>query len=183
MSDILFTDKQQIGFTELKCDIEYRYVPKEDYQMLIDLAWRKGEHTAKKYRNMYPCIRSPYQLAQKLGGKVVQKENGPERIFSEYYSKRRAIRIFLNSINRKFVPANKNKLTSTELSHVQEIFIAHELFHHLECNEPEVGLTYKEYYVTVLKFGPLKRKVGLRSLSEIGAHSFTRTYLGIEDRF
>lgn len=50
MSDILFTDKQQIGFTELKCDIEYRYVPKEDYQMLIDLAWRKGEHTAKKYR-------------------------------------------------------------------------------------------------------------------------------------
>ena len=70
MSDILFTDKQQIGFTELKCDIEYRYVPKEDYQMLIDLAWRKGEHTAKKYRNMYPCIRSPYQLAQKLGVKV-----------------------------------------------------------------------------------------------------------------
>ena len=50
MSDILFTDKQQIGFTELKCDIEYRYVPKEDYQMLIDLAWRKGEHTAKNSR-------------------------------------------------------------------------------------------------------------------------------------
>ena len=52
MSDILFTDKQQIGFTELKCDIEYRYVPKEDYQMLIDLALARLD---ARYCSSSPC--------------------------------------------------------------------------------------------------------------------------------
>ena len=183
MPDILFSDKQRIGMEELQHDVEYRYVPENLKQKLIDYAWQKGESVANRYKRLYPEIDSPEALAERLGVKISVVDSGPDRIFSEYYSNRREIRILKHSICRLFLPDNEDVLTSTDFSHVQKLFVAHEMYHHLECHDPEVGMTYKEFKITVLSIGPFKRNCGLRCLSEIGAHSFTKAYLGIENKF
>ena len=181
--DILFTDKHEIGYTEMKYDVEYRYIPEEDKERLIESAWQKGINTAQRCRDRYADAISPEELAQELGVSVVTRTSGPDRIFSEYYSKKREIRLLRKSIEELFIPQNVEALTTTEFDHVKHIFIAHELFHHLECHDPEVGLTYREYLVTVLSLGPFQRRVGLKCLSEIAAHSFTQAYLGIGHRY
>lgn len=181
--DILFTDKREIGTTEMKYDVEYRYIPEEDKGRLIEFAWQKGILTAQRCRAQYADAISPEELAQKLGVRVVTKTTGPDRIFSEYYSNTREIRLLRKSIEERFIPQNLEALTVADFDHVKHIFIAHELFHHLECHDPEVGLTYREYRVTVLSVGPFQRKAGLKCLSEIAAHSFTKAYLGIGHRY
>lgn len=182
MKDILFTGKENIGISELKYDIEYRYIPDDEKDELIDFAWEKGEKIAISYKKKFPDV-SAEALAEKLDIKIVIKENGPELIFSEYYSNRKVIILYKNSIIKNFISQNKESLSSLEFFHVKNIFIMHEIFHHLECHEPEIGLTYLQRKVMIFSLGPFKRKVGLKSLSEIAAHSFTRRFLDIKERY
>lgn len=176
-----FLDKNELGMWELRNDAIFDRIPKDRYMELIDFAWNTGSEAAKECLKKYHT-NIPDELVKKLGLTFLELDNegaSPAyRVFSEYYSNLKRIVIFKKTIMEAY-----NKLVAdgfTEINdyaEMRELFIAHEIFHHLECHM--IGLTSKKKKITTFKIGPFQITSGVRAMCEIGAHSFTKTLLGI----
>lgn len=183
MAEILFSSKQEIGRLEILHDNVSRRIPKDSWDDLTEFAWSKGERTAVYIKQKNPDLKTAEEYAIAAGASVTVSETGPQLIYSEYYSRRREIRLIKEAIENTFIPQNKANLSTVDFDHVKNIFIAHELFHHLECTDESVGLTFKEREVTIIDFKVFQWKSGLRCLSEIAAHSFVKELLGFDNRY
>lgn len=174
-------DKYTLGLRELKNDLIYSKIPSDLYKELIDFAWETGCKKAKD------CIIEsnttvPTDIVKKLNITVIDMDNSfaavEYRILSEYYSNSRKIVLYKNAIMNEILKwEDKVFFECKDYSIIREIFIAHEIFHHLECYE--IGLTSKKKKIRTLKIGPLEITSGIRALSEIGAHGFTKTLLNL----
>lgn len=171
MSGFPFPDR--IGSREeLKRDILYSRVDKLREDEIADAAWVRGVEAMKMLIERYPGM-DIRQMADALGLTITHesKDNVAAniRFFSEYYSGKKKIILYDKSI---LLWANKNQMPVNE---AEDLILSHELYHHLECTE--LGLTSKIATVPWIRIGSLTfGKCGLRSLSEIGAHGFSRTY-------
>lgn len=157
---------------ELTRDLLYKKIPKEDLDKIANRAWEIGEAAAQELIREYGGSRSIEEIARMNGLIVerIEKDNvvGNVRYFSEYYSKHNKITLYMGSIKKW---ANMNNLLMDE---AEELILSHEYFHFLECRK--IGLTSKQYTVPTIKIGPIMfGRSGIRSLSEIGAHGFSRT--------
>lgn len=174
-------DKNGLGMWELKNDILFNKVPQDKYDEFIDFAWNTGCEAAKDCRNKYGSI-SPDELAVELGLSVVEIDRGlatPDyRVFSEYYSNLKRIVIFGDTIKDEFAKLVETGITDIkDYLKMRELFVAHEIFHHLECHV--IGLTSKKKKIVTLEIGPFQITSGVKALCEIGAHGFTKTLLGV----
>ena len=175
-----FKDTYELGMWELRSDTLFDKIPKEQYKELIDFAWQIGIETAKSYTEVLKTS-IPSEMVKKLGLKVVEvdKKFGiPEyRIYSEYYSNLKKIVLYSTVIDEAFQKIDeKYKESILDYSMMKELFLAHEIYHHLECHN--IGLTSKKKKITTFQLGPIKITSGIRALCEIGAHSFTKTLIG-----
>ena len=157
---------------ELIRDIHYHKIPQEDISHIADRAWDTGAAAASDILDKYPG-KSIWEVIKQEGLKVIKvdKDNviGGMRCFSEYYSGRKTITLYLKSVK---MWAAENRVS---LKYGEELILAHEFFHHLECSV--LGLTSSQYKVPRLTIGRWKiGKSGIRALSEIGAHGFSRTF-------
>jgi hypothetical protein len=158
---------------ELTRDIQYRKIPKQDINAISDLAWNTGVQAAEAMFQQHGLPNNIFQIAKKEGLIVERcaKDHvvGKVRFFSEYYSRENKIILYTTSIQKW---ARYNGISYPE---AEELIMAHEYFHYLEMNK--IGLTSKQYQVPTVKIGNwVIFKSGLLSLSEIGAHGFSRTY-------
>lgn len=163
---------QNESFEELKRDILYDKIPASDKQAICKKAWDTGttaaEDILKKYNKK--SIRDIITLS-KLGLEWNPRDNvaGNVRYFSEYYSGQNKIIIYEKSVK---LWAKENKFTEKD---AVDLILSHEYYHFLECTE--LGLTSKQYIVPTLKLGNLVIfKSGIKALSEIGAHGFSRRF-------
>lgn len=155
---------------ELSRDLLFKKIPEPDLDRISDKAWETGEAAAsiliEKYANM-----GIEEIAQEegLSIRIEAKDNvaGNLRYFSEYYSGKKLIVLYEDSIKKW---ASSNRCTKKEAI---SLILSHEFYHHLECTT--LGLTSEQYKVPTLKIGKhtLVRS-GIRALSEIGAHGFAR---------
>ena len=151
---------------ELKKDVLYNKIPEEDRVHICEMAWIRGVSTAQKILNKFP----KQNIHQILTGErvkitTVSKDEvcGNIRIFGEFYSTKKEIVIYTESI-AKWASANQLENRTAE-----ELVLAHEFFHYLECTE--IGDTSKEYQVPAFRIGKITiGKSGVRTLSEIAAH-------------
>jgi hypothetical protein len=166
-----FPDKTS-SRAELSRDILYHKIPPGDLETISDRAWETGASAARSILETHPG-KSMAEIAgaEELTVEYVARDNiaGKVRYFSEYYSGRKTIYMYNESIE-KWARANKLKPEDA-----RELILSHEFFHHLECTS--LGLSSKQYTVPRFKIGSLKiGKAGIRSLSEIGAHGFSYTF-------
>ncbi|CUX26744.1 hypothetical protein [Clostridium sp. C105KSO13] len=157
---------------ELVRDIHYHKIPQEDISRIADRAWNTGVTAAEGILDKYPG-RSIWEVIKQEGLHVIKVDEdnviGGMRCFSEYYSGRKTITLYLKSVK---MWAAENKLS---LKYGEELILAHEFYHHLECSS--MGLTSDQYMVPRLTVGRRRMgKSGIRALSEIGAHGFARTF-------
>ena len=176
-----FYDKYRLGLWELQHDVIFGKIPAERYSELIDLAWDAGRTTADEYREKYQTS-VPEKLAEKMGVAIVDLADGatlPDyQVFSEYFSNLKKIVLYKNTIFAATVRlAAEGIIPCADYLAVRKLFIAHEIFHHIECHYH--GLTSQRCKVTTFRLGPLKITSGVRALCEIGAHSFTKTLLNM----
>ena len=165
-----FPDKES-SREELKRDLLYEKIPKEDLNPISDKAWETGAAAALAILEVHPD-KSIVDIAQAEGLKIKYESKdfiaGKIRYFSEYYSARKEIILYTEAIEKW---AKFNKVKKEE---AYELILAHEFFHHLECTK--LGLTSKQYLVPRIRIGKLNiGKAGIRALSEIGAHGFAYT--------
>ena len=177
--EMLYNSPRDISMMELKRDSVFRKISPDRYDELIAFAWERGETTAIKYMNKL-LTSMPSEMIGKLHIHVLIKqwEKGGSniRFYSEYADKSATITLYENSIAEavnRAISHGKNQIIS--LTAAKEIFLAHELYHHIECRD--IGLASKEHQVYMIKWGPFKLTSGIRSLCEIGAHAFSKFLL------
>jgi hypothetical protein len=176
-----FQGKYELGMWELQNDVLFNRIAVEQYHELIDFAWNTGYKTAKEYITKYETS-SPTEMLNKLGLTLLELNDGyisPEyRILSEYFSNMKRIVLYKSTIIEE-VKKLKNLGISgfDEYTHIRELFIAHEIFHHIECHDQ--GLTSKQKKIVTFRWGPFTLTSGVRALCEIGAHSFAKTLLNL----
>lgn len=158
---------------EMERDLLYKKIPKSDLERISDKAWDTGVEAARSLLKEYGCNKRMEEIA-KISGLTVERINkdnivGNVRYFSEYYSGRNKIVLYLDSIV-KWAKANNREMHDAE-----ELILSHEYFHFLECKK--LGLTSKQYKIPTISIGSIAiGKSGIRALSEIGAHGFSRTF-------
>lgn len=167
-----FPDKN-MSREELPRDLLYEKIPKCDLVRISDNAWETGVAAAEAVVKEYGRYKKISEIA-KLSGLTIEwkhKDNivGNVRYFSEFYSGRNKIILYEESVSKWA------KINNLPLHEAEELILSHEYFHFLECTK--LGLTSKQYMVPNIKIGSIIiGKSGIRALSEIGAHGFSRTF-------
>lgn len=120
-------------------------------------AWEKGRTAALECQAAHPGL-SPTALAERLGVPVARRP-GRSAAYSQYEEKQRQIVLF-GAMVAAYAEENKRELGDLP---AEELFVAHELFHFLECTDPAVGPTWRQREVTVFRSGasaPAVRSAG-----------------------
>lgn len=156
---------------ELQRDFYYKKIPSYDRSKIIDAAWERGKDAAYKY--FYHTEQTIYDALKSAGITILRKEEdrviGTTRYFAEFFEKTKKIILYTKSID---LWCEYNELSRQD---GEEMILTHEFFHYLECKE--LSPVNEIYKVPALKIGRhIIRTSSLRSVSEIGAHSFTHTY-------
>ena len=125
--------------------------------------------------------RGPGTIARGLGAQVVLSQEphvfGKVVRTSTYAHRSRTITIFTGAVDEM------NRMLSEELGgvlglrDVAPVYLAHELFHHLE--EDRLGRAANCLQITTLKLGPLVLRSGIGQMSEIAADAFSQALLGL----
>lgn len=181
----LFKSKWELGMSELKRDVVFNKIPPERYDELISLAWQIGEGAAREYtRKTGTSI--PSEMTKRLKIKT-RSENwvqgrGNVRVYSEYEDKFSLITLHPNVISAGIKKAKTHGFNQIQsYAAARELFLAHEIFHYLECRE--LGLTSQKAEISTFQLGPVKMKSGIRALCEIAAHAFTRTLYDVNSGY
>ena len=156
---------------ELIQDFHFKNIPKEQIYAIVDDAWEAGVQAAKVILKRWPVENAETILwEQKVHVIEVDEDRliGNMRYFSDYYSGKKEIYLYIKSIQQW---ADHHALSLTE---AKEIIMFHELFHHLECHEPELVQIHATIpWIKVGKWSIGQQK--LHAQSEIGAYGFSRT--------
>lgn len=158
-------------FSELKRDRYFDRISACDYKKIVRAAWLRGYTAACRYFS--PAAKDIFQTIEKAGLSITYANSdhilGNTRYFAEYYEKQKNIIIYTKSVELWCL---QNQLSYQE---GEELILAHEFFHHLECME--LPSSKKIYQIPVLRIGRhTLLYAALQSVSEIGAHSFAYTY-------
>ncbi len=164
---------KNLALQELSYDALYDRIPLNDRQRIVDEAWKKGETAAEVIFYEYDGLEDFVQIVKNEGlmCNEIQKDYvvGNTRYFCDFISGQKVINLYLGSIS---LWAQENDM---ELESAKQIILSHEYYHFLETTR--FGLTSRIYQLPMLTIGKLKiGKVGIRTLSEIGAHAFAHTY-------
>ena len=167
---------RELARKELSWDRFAARIPEEDKERVIDLAWSKGERAAHMVFEESNGQSDFFQICKDAGMTIIKKDidcvYGNQRYFSDYVSGTKEITLYEQSC---VLWAKQNQLEPHE---AQNLILMHEFFHVLETTR--LGLTSKEYTVSLITIGPCKLgKTGIHALSEIAAHAFTNTYYAL----
>jgi hypothetical protein len=175
--EIVFKGKYEIGNFELKRDIIYGKIPPKLYNEIIDTAWQSGVDAATMCaQELDTSMPSEILKLLKLKLKIEDwvEGNSKVKVFSEYEDNDLTITLHPNIIDYGVKRANESGFEQVkDYDEAKELFIAHEIYHHLECRR--LGLTSKKIKIHTFKLGPIKIESGIRAMCEIAAHAFSIT--------
>jgi hypothetical protein len=158
------------GLALLAADRVGRRLPRESRLSAVRAALSLGREAAQRCRAAHET-HAPVVLAGQLDVPVCWSAEAPTlgamlRI-AEYQPRPPLIRLFTESV-RAIVRAEGSLP-------IPEIYVAHELFHHLEATT--LAPASRLARVTLARLGPWTWGSGVRALSEIAAHAFAQTLL------
>ncbi len=126
-------------------------------------------------------ISDPAVLADKVGATVVYSQDphvfGKVVRTSTYTARTKTITLFAGAIEEMDRILAGAVGEALGVHAVGPVYLAHELFHHLE--ESELGRAADRLQVTTLKLGPLVLRSGIGQMSEIAADAFAQALLGL----
>ncbi|MCQ2969902.1 MAG: hypothetical protein MJ191_07350, partial [Clostridium sp.] len=139
----------------------------EEKKELIFKANECGREQAKEIRRKYGSI-NIYEIAEKLRLEIdyPDKPNGGgHSIFAQYVEPNK-ITIFKDSVNKAVSLINERALEYLfEQAKVEEILLAHEIFHFIEENNKDIFTRTEK--IRLWKVGPLKNDSSIVCLGEI----------------
>lgn len=154
-----------------------RKINKEKRLELAALAHSTGKELARKLKAEYGCM-APSEIAGKLGIKINRIElsdGGCYNIFA-CYQKPDKIDVYLKTIKAaEDVLAQFNGMEMLHNISIEEVLIAHELFHYYENTQEDFPT--KKKLVVLWELGKFKYKACPVSIGEIAAMAFAKELL------
>jgi hypothetical protein len=172
---------EALGMLLLWEDPQFARIDAGSAAVLVEAALEDGRRLASVVR--LTCGVAPAVLAERNAVRVVEVDEaddyGTTVVYAEYTERPLQIRLFLPAIR-----AFNRCLTDPELhraiglTDVAPVFLAHELYHHLDCLRDTDRLVAR-HRVPLLRLGPVHWTSGLTSLPEIAAGAFAQYLLGL----
>jgi hypothetical protein len=180
--DIATGSPETLGLSMLRTDLHAARLDDRTQRAAVSDALADGMATAEAMRRSFPGL-TPQDIARELHVPVVAIDDDPMVgsiwRFAEY--RQRPPRIVLYT--RGLAPLEQaldNDLAMRLLRRAttQDVFVAHELYHHAEAVRPEVPIA-RRHQATLLQIGKWRWRTGLAALSEIAAGSFAQALLDL----
>lgn len=135
-----------------------------------------GAAAARTLRKRFPDL-TPAAMAQQLGVPVETTDDDPMVgslwRFAEYRERPPHILLYrrgLASLDRTVTGRLLGQATA------QDVFVAHELFHHIEADRPDMPIA-RRHQPTLFRIGNWHWRTGIAALAEIAAGSFAQSLL------
>lgn len=165
----------------LREDIVYRRIPEYLRETAVTRAAEHGRRAAADTSSRF-VGRDPVAISGGLGVRVDYSEEpyvfGKIVLTSTYNHKMRTITVYRGAVRAMNEFLVKNGLVEIlGIDDVGPLYVAHELFHHLE--EGTLGRAADLLRITTLRLGPFKVRSGIRQMSEIGADAYAQQLLGV----
>ena len=173
---------ETLGLVMLEADVHARRLDRATQLAAVRDALANGAATAEALRARFPDL-APHEIANRLNVPVAETEDdplvGPLWRFAEYQG--RPARILLYS--RGLAPLDgviEGRLAARLLGPAtpREVFIAHELFHHIEATRSDTPIA-RRYQPTLFRIGGWHWRTGIAALAEIAAGAFAQSLLDL----
>lgn len=148
----------------------------------VSEALEDGAAIARDLRARFPGL-APQAIARELGVPIETIEDDP-RVgslwrFAEYRQRPARIVLYnrgLAPLDRAIVGVFAERLLGPATP--QDVFIAHELYHHAEAIRPDTPIA-RRYRPTIFRIGGWHWRTGIAALSEIAAGAFAQSLLDL----
>ncbi len=162
----------------LREDPQYARIPEAERDTLVTMSLTEGRAVAEAVRARWGC--DPDVIAARFGVPVTEDDGhaadyGTTVVFAEYFTRPARIVLHRSAIRRVDAVLETQALAG---STARSVFLAHELFHHVDCTGPRPSLA-RRHRVAVLALGRWRWTAGLASLAEIAAGAFAQELLGL----
>lgn len=170
-----------LGRLILEHDSQFRRIDHSRIAELVDAALTDGASLARK-----TSLSNGNDLAELLtdfGIEVAESKSdagyGSHVVYAQYWQKPVRIELFapaLATLERGIAQFDMQWLLAGHA--VRDVFLAHELYHHLDLTRGSPSLAAM-HRVTLLRIGPYRWTSGIASLAEIAAGAFAQTLLDL----
>jgi hypothetical protein len=173
---------EMLGMLMLKGDLHAaRLDDRAQYAAVVD-ALADGAATAADVRRRFPGL-SPRRIADELEIPVTNTDDDPLVgtiwRFAEYRPRPPKILLYargLAPLEHTLARAPAARLLGEAT--VEDIFIAHELYHHLEATRAETPIA-RRHQATLFQIGKWRWRTGIATLAEIAAGAFAQGLLSL----
>jgi len=178
LANIMATSPETLGLIMLESDPHAWRLDRDAQLAAVADALADGMKTACGVRERFPNL-SPGEIARRLGVPVETTDDDPKVgslwRFAEY--RPRSPRILLYTSGIALLDSALTGTMATRLlgqASLQDVFIAHELYHHAEATRPDPPIS-RRYQPTLFRIGAWHWRTGIAALSEIAAGAFAQS--------
>jgi hypothetical protein len=182
LAEVAAASPETLGLVMLEADPHARRLDRSAQFAAVRDALADGAASAKALRERFPYL-APQEIARELGVPIEATDDDPMVgslwRFAEY--RQRPTRILLYS--RGLAPLDRvvvGPLAVRLLGQAtpQDVFIAHELFHHTEAIRSDTPIA-RRHQPTLFRIGGWRWRTGIATLSEIAAGAFSQSLLDL----
>jgi len=180
--EIAGASPEALGLLMLRTDLHAARLDDRTQLAAVSDALADGAATARDLRRRFPGL-TPRKIAGELQVPVVTTDHDPLVgtiwRFAEYRPRPPQIVLYTRGLApvEHVLARTPAKRLLGEAS-VQDVLVAHELYHHAETIRPEMPIA-RRYQATIFQIGTLRWRTGISTLAEIAAGSFAQVLLDL----
>jgi len=178
--EIATASPETLGLLMLKSDLHAARLDNVAQQIAVSDALADGAATASDLRKRFPGL-NPRRIAGELQVTVTTSDDDPMVgsiwRFAEYRPRPPQILLYtrgLAPLEQAFAHVPAARLLGK--ASVEDVFIAHELYHHAEATRSETPIA-RRHQATLFQIGKWRWRTGIATLAEIAAGSFAQALL------
>jgi hypothetical protein len=182
LAELAAASPEALALVMLEADPHARPLDHATKLAAISDALGDGAAAARTLRERFPDL-APHAIARELGVHVETIDDDPLVgslwRFAEYRERPACILLYsrgLAPLDRVVVGALALRLLGQATP--RDVFIAHELFHHIETIRPDIPIA-RRYRPTLFRIGGWHWRTGIAALSEIAAGAFAQGLLDL----
>ena len=180
--EIAAASPETLGLLMLKGDLHAARLDDRAQRAAVIDALADGAATASDLRKRFPGL-NPRRIAGELQVPLTTTDDDPMVgsiwRFAEYRPRPPEILLYtrgLAPLEYALEPALTMRLLGE--ASVEDVFVAHELYHHTEATRPEKPIA-RRHQATIFQIGKWRWRTGIATLAEIAAGSFAQALLDL----
>ncbi len=174
------TTDTALGLAALSGDVQVHRISEAQRGELVEQALQDGRCLARQTCQQWGS--DPFVIAARCNVPIIESRAeagfGSTVIYAEYAVSPQSITLYTPAIRRLDALIASQSHFDIGFEQTMPVFLAHELYHHLDCMRGKEALI-RRYRVSIVKLGRWTWTVGLSTLPEIAAGAFAQQLLGL----